>query len=88
MTEPEPNDAVIGRLSETLAAAQSGALEGIVCVCFMANGAVNVQVAGSQNLITRLGALEVTRDAIKLLESQLQKQTGNPPINWSQAGNA
>jgi hypothetical protein len=90
MTQPEvePNEQVVARASEVLASAQSGKCVGILCVCFMDTGAINVQVAGEQGLIVRLGALSVAADAIKLLETQMQLQRSQQPANWGPGGNA
>jgi len=87
MSENEPDEAVVSRSGEILTGAQSGAINGILCVCFMANGAVNIQVAGEQSLIVRLGALHVCADAIKLLETQqnIQRQQA---AKWAPGGNA
>ena len=70
----EPDEALLARVQEVLAGAQNGSLTGIICVCFMANGAINIQVAGQQALITRLGALVVAGDALKLLETRQQTE--------------
>ena len=66
----EPDEALLARVQEVLAGAQNGSLTGIICVCFMANGQINIQVAGQQPLIVRLGSLVVASDALKLLETQ------------------
>ena len=68
----EPDEQLIARVQEVLAGAQNGSITGIVCVCFMASGTINIQVAGQQPLITRLGSLVVASDALKLLETQQQ----------------
>ncbi len=87
MSENVPDEQLIARASEILAGAQSGAIEGLLCVCFMANGTINVQVAGSQPLLVRLGALVVASDAIKILETQ-QQLVRQQQANWGPGGNA
>lgn len=88
MSENEADENVISRVQEVLSGAQSGAIEGVLSVCFMRNGSISMQVAGEQSLIVRLGALQVCADAIKLLETQRQinRQQQNP--TWGQSGNA
>ena len=88
MTElGESDERLLERCSEILAGAQNGQIEGILCVCFMATGSINVQVAGDQGLIVRLGALVVASDAIKLLETQQQIER-QQTANWGPGGNA
>ena len=73
MSEPEqaePDEQLLARVQEIVTGAQSGSIVGIICVCFMANGQINIQVAGQQPLIVRLGSLVVASDALKLLETQ------------------
>ncbi len=72
--ENEPDEQLLARVQEVAQGAQNGSLTGIICVCFMANGAINIQVAGQQALITRLGALVVASDALKLLETRQQTE--------------
>ena len=48
-------------MKEILAGAQSGQIKGILCICFMANGTLAVQVGGEQALVVRLGALQSLR---------------------------
>ena len=83
----EPDSALVARASEVLAGVQSGKIEGIICLCFMDNGAINVQVGGDQNLVIRLGALVVAGDVLKLLETQLAA-TRAQQANWGPGGNA
>jgi hypothetical protein len=85
--QSEANDAVIERCTNVLTAAQSGGVQGIICVCFLASGAVHVEVAGEQPMLIRLGALHVATDCIKLLETQLAQQRAQQ-ANWGPAGNA
>ena len=88
MSELEPDDNVIARTSEVLAGAQSGKITGVLSICFMHDGAINVQVAGEQSLVVRLGALVVCGDAIKLLETQKQVRQQQQNVNWGPGGNA
>ena len=88
MTSEEPNEQLVARATEVLMSVQQGKCVGILCVCFMDTGAINVQVAGEQGLIVRLGALTVAADAIKLLETQLQMQKQQQQANWGPGGNA
>ncbi len=88
MTESkEPDEQLLARTNEVLAGVQNGTIEGILCVCFMANGTINVQVAGNQPLVVRLGALVVASDALKVLETQLAAQR-QQMANWGPGGNA
>jgi hypothetical protein len=87
MSEIEANEAVVQRCANVLAAAQSGGMQGVISICFLASGAVHVEVAGEQNLLTRLGALHVATDCIKLLETQLAAQRAQQ-ANWGPGGNA
>jgi hypothetical protein len=86
-SEHEPDAALLARVGEVMSGVQSGAIDGVLCICFMANGTINVQVGGNQSLIVRLGALEVTRDAVKLLEHQQQAQR-QAQAQWAPGGNA
>jgi len=87
--QAEPDENLVARASEVLASVQSGKMIGMLCVCFMDGGAINVQVAGDQGLIVRLGALNVAADAIKLLETQLQIQRQQKQLaSWGPGGNA
>jgi hypothetical protein len=90
MTEPnEPDERLLGRASEVLAGVQNGQIVGMICVCFMQTNAINVQVAGDQSLIVRLGSLVVAGDALKVLETQMQQQAlQQQPANWGPGGNA
>ena len=85
--ELEPDENVIARISEVLAHAQSGALVGMVCICFMRNDSVNVQVSGEQSLIVRLGALSVAADAMKVFETQ-KKVAAQQAAQWGPGGTA
>ena len=87
MSEVEPDERLLARAGEILAGVQSGQIEGILCVCFMQNGSINIQVAGEQALVVRLGALVVAGDAIKVLETQLATQRAQA-ANWGPGGNA
>jgi len=86
--EAEPNEHLVARVASVLAGAQSGNIQGIICVCFLATGAVHVEVSGEQNLLVRLGALNITADCIKLLETQMAQQRAQQPANWGPGGNA
>ena len=83
----EPDERLLTRAGEVLAGCQSGQIEGIMCVCFMQNGSINVQIAGGQSLVIRLGALVVAGDAIKVLEGQQQAERERL-ANWGPGGNA
>jgi hypothetical protein len=88
MTESkEPDEQLLARAGNVLAGVQSGQIEGIMCVCFMANGTINVEVAGNQSLVVRLGALVVASDALKVLETQLAQQR-QQLANWGPGGTA
>lgn len=83
----EPNEQLLARAGEVMSGIQAGTIEGILCVCFMANGTINVQVAGNQSLVVRLGALVVASDALKVLETQLAAQR-QQMANWGPGGTA
>ena len=83
----EPDEQLLARAGNVLAGVQDGTIAGILCICFMANDTINVEIAGPQNMLVRLGALSVAGDAIKVVESQLAQQR-QQMANWGPGGNA
>ena len=81
----EPDEALIARVSEVMSGAQSGSITGIICVCFLSNGNINVQVAGHEPLVVRLGSLVVASDALKLLETQQHAERARA-TQWGPGG--
>jgi len=81
----EPDEGVIGRAQEVLTGTQNGSITGIICVCFLSNGNINVQVAGHEPLVVRLGSLVVASDALKLLETQQHAERARA-TQWGPGG--
>lgn len=70
----EPDEKLIASLRQLLAKAEEGILCGFVAACFQFDGGLHVAAAGEQSLVTRLGALEVAKDALKILAQQQEQQ--------------
>ncbi len=72
--DPSADDEVIARLDELLRAARKGLVRGIICIAFLRDGSASTIVQGEQSFLARLGAMELAKDGIKMLEGQAQHQ--------------